>query len=144
SGRSIAARTLGLDLTSRVRRIGLLTGGERLDALAAADVLVYPSRDEVFGLVAAEALICGTPVVVCDDNGWGELVAEVGGGLFTPYGNVERLASAIAAVLAAPQLWRPQAAAAGQCVRAQLGSADICERLERLYRTVLSEQAGAA
>ena len=144
SGRSIAALTLALDLTSRVRRIGLLTGGERLDALAAADVLVYPSRDEVFGLVAAEALVCGTPVVVCDDNGCGELVAEVGGGLSTPYGNVERLASAIAAVLAAPQFWRRQAAAAGQRVRAQLGSADICERLERLYRTVLSEQAGAA
>ncbi len=144
SGDSVTALTRSLGLDARVRRLGLLTGAQRLDALAAANVLVYPSRDEVFGLVAAEALLCGTPVVVCDDNGCGELVAEVGGGLPTPYGDAERLAAAVAAVLAAPRIWRPQAAAAGERVRAQFGSAIICERLERLYRTVLSEQVDAA
>ena len=107
-------------------------------------MLVYPSRDEVFGLVAAEALVCGTPVVVCDDNGCGELVAEVGGGVSTPYGDCERLAAAITGLLAAPQHWRQQAAAAGERVRARFGATTICERLEQLYRTVLSEHAGAA
>ena len=70
-----------LGLGERVVRPGLLRGRDRLEALAAADVVVYPSRDEVFGLVPLEALLCGTPVVVCDDSGCGEVIATVGGGL---------------------------------------------------------------
>ena len=144
TGRMADALTAALGLASRVRRIGLLTGAERLDALAAADVVVYPSRDEVFGLVAAEALLCGTPVVVCNDNGCGELVTEVGGGLTTPYGDWVLLAGAIDSVLAAPYFWGERAAVAGDRVRARFGTRGICERLEQLYRAVLSEHAGAA
>ena len=68
-----------LGLGSRVRFRGLLRGGERLAALAAADVVAYAGRDEVFGLVALESLLCGTPVVVANDCGCGEVVAGVGG-----------------------------------------------------------------
>jgi glycosyltransferase involved in cell wall biosynthesis len=144
TGRMLDALTQALRLTPRVRRIGLLIGAERLDALAAADVVVYPSRDEVFGLVAAEALLCGTPVVVCDDNGCGELVTGSDGGLTVPYGDPEQLALAIDRVLAAPRMWRERAAAAGDRVRARFGTISICDQLETLYRTVLSERAGAA
>ena len=73
-----------LGLTTRVIRAGLLTGETRLDALAAANVVVYPSRDEIFGLVPLEALLCGTPVVVCDDSGCGEVISATGGGLVVP------------------------------------------------------------
>src|SRR6266542_504082 len=70
-----------LGLQRRVFMTGLLAGPVRLAALAAADVVVYPSRDEIFGLVPLEALLCGTPVVVCDDSGCGEIVTSVGGGV---------------------------------------------------------------
>ena len=33
-------------------------------ALADANLLVYPGRDEIFGLVPLEALLCDTPVIV--------------------------------------------------------------------------------
>jgi glycosyltransferase involved in cell wall biosynthesis len=144
TGRMLDTLTAALRLASRVRRTGLLIGAERLDALAAADIVVYPSRDEVFGLVAAEALLCHTPVVVCDDNGCGELVTDVGGGLTVPYGDPELLATAIDCVLESPQIWRERAAEAGDRVRARFGAVSICERLEHLYRAVLSELAGAA
>ena len=49
---------------------------DRLDALAASEVVVYPSRDEVFGLVAVEALMCGTPVIVGNDSGCGEIICS--------------------------------------------------------------------
>ena len=143
-GYDIRALTLALGLGARVRRLGLLTGSERLDALAAANVVVYPSRDEVFGLVAAESLLCATPVIVCDDNGCGELVDAVGGGLSTRFGDAKGLAQAITAVLSASHVWRPRAAEAGERVRRLFGSAPICEGLECLYRNVLAEEAGAA
>ena len=53
---------------------GLLRASERLEALADADVVVYPSQDEIFGLVPLEALLSGTPVIVADDSGCGEVV----------------------------------------------------------------------
>jgi glycosyltransferase involved in cell wall biosynthesis len=41
---------------------GTLHGPELASAYAAADVLVFPSRTDTFGLVMIEALACGTPV----------------------------------------------------------------------------------
>jgi glycosyltransferase involved in cell wall biosynthesis len=42
--------------------MGALHGAELASAYAAADVLVFPSRTDTFGLVMIEALACGTPV----------------------------------------------------------------------------------
>lgn len=41
---------------------GPLTGAALAGAYAGADVLVFPSRTDTFGLVMIEALACGTPV----------------------------------------------------------------------------------
>ena len=41
---------------------GLLNGPALAAHLAAADVFVFPSRTDTFGLVQLEALACGTPV----------------------------------------------------------------------------------
>ncbi|MGB2717612.1 MAG: glycosyltransferase [Vicinamibacterales bacterium] len=136
-----------LNLDHRVTRTGLLQGAERLDALAAATVVVYPSRDEVFGLVAVEALMCGSPVVVCNDSGCGEIIAEVGGGLRVPYGDAVQLAAAIRSVLDSPDPWRVRAQAASGLVRERFGSTHVCAQLEALYQEVLLEsspRSGAA
>lgn len=138
SGPTVDALIASLGVGSRTRRLGLLRGGERLDALAAADVVVYPSRDEVFGLVAVEALLCGTPVVVCNDNGCGEVVGRVGGGHIVPCGDAETLAGAIESILQAPDLWRRRARSAAGRIRDQFSSTVVCEGLERLYHDVLA------
>jgi glycosyltransferase involved in cell wall biosynthesis len=67
-----------------------------------AALLVLPSRQEGFGLVAAEALACGVPVVTTPSGGPEELVRDSGGGAvlsgFTP----EELAGTAAGLLEAP------------------------------------------
>jgi glycosyltransferase involved in cell wall biosynthesis len=45
-----------------VRFLGALAGDALASAYAGADVLVFPSRTDTFGLVMIEALACGTPV----------------------------------------------------------------------------------
>jgi glycosyltransferase involved in cell wall biosynthesis len=130
------AAELGLD--DRVFFTGLLRGSERLEALADADVLVYPSADEVFGLVPLEALLAGTPVVVADDSGCGELIGKVGGGLVTPLGDAEALAVAVRKVLAAPDDWRHRAAAAAAVVRQRYGGTTVAAELDALYHDVLA------
>ena len=42
--------------------VGYKLGKELVDWLSLADVFVFPSRTETFGLVALEALACGIPV----------------------------------------------------------------------------------
>lgn len=84
-----------LGVADRAVFTGVVEGAKRCEALTAADVVVYPSRDEIFGLVPLEALLCGTPVVVSDDCGCGEVVGRVGGGRVVGYGDAEAIARAI-------------------------------------------------
>jgi glycosyltransferase involved in cell wall biosynthesis/O-antigen/teichoic acid export membrane protein len=55
-----------LGIAERVRFIGRLAAADRFEWLAGADLVVMPSRYETFGMVAAEALAVGTPVVAFD------------------------------------------------------------------------------
>jgi glycosyltransferase involved in cell wall biosynthesis len=126
-----------LKLERRVRRVGLLQGRDRLDALAAAALVVYPSKHEVFGLVPLEALMCGTPVIVGSDSGCGEVIADVGGGVSIAYGDAAGLRSAIASMLEAADVWRDRARAARERVLERFSSPLVCARLESLYRDVL-------
>ncbi len=124
-------RTLGLE--SRTIFTGLLRGRERLEALADADVVVYPSEHEIFGLVALESLLSGTPVIVADDSGCGEIVRAVGGGEVVPLGDVDALARAIDGVLDDPCRWRAAATAAAPRIRASYGDDVVCAQTEALY-----------
>ena len=117
---------------ARTRFLGLLQGPERLDLLADADVVVYPSEHEIFGLVPFEALLMGTPVVVSDDSGCGEVLQQVGGGLVVS-GREAELARAIETVMGQQDYWRAAAQTAALQVRQRFGAATIGARLEELY-----------
>lgn len=57
-------------------------GGETLaSAYAGADVFVFPSRTDTFGLVVIEALSCGTPVAAFPVPGPGDIVTDGAGAL---------------------------------------------------------------
>jgi glycosyltransferase involved in cell wall biosynthesis len=139
AGAAIGSLVRSLGLERRVLRPGLLTGTARLDALAAANVVIYPSRDEIFGLVPLEALLCGTPVVVCGDSGCGEVIGATGGGLVVPHGNRQALADAIESILTSERLWRRRAAVAGDVARQVFGADVVCRQLEALYAEVVTE-----
>lgn len=67
-------------LEKRVHFIGFISGQEKSEAYHAAQMLVIPSRLEAMSIVALEAGICCTPIVMTDQCGFSELV-EAGGGL---------------------------------------------------------------
>ena len=54
---------------------GTLTGGALASAYRAADALVFPSLTDTFGLVAVEALACGTPVAALPAPGPADILA---------------------------------------------------------------------
>lgn len=75
---------------------------------AAADVVVQPSHGEGFGLVAAEAVLLGRPLVATDSGGVRDLVERE---LLVPVGDVRALATRIELALTDPDLPAVQRAA---------------------------------
>jgi glycosyltransferase involved in cell wall biosynthesis len=131
-----AVRRLGLD--ARTRFTGLVAGPARYVALSAADIVVYPSHDEAFGLVPLEALQCGTPVIVSDDSGCGEIIGAIGGGMLVPQGDPQALATAISAMLDDLPAWREKAEAAGTEASRRFQPDLVAARLEEVYREAIA------
>jgi glycosyltransferase involved in cell wall biosynthesis len=59
---------------------GMLTGNRKWGAFSAAEAFVLPSHQENFGIAVAEALACGTPVLISNEvNIWREIEADGAG-----------------------------------------------------------------
>jgi glycosyltransferase involved in cell wall biosynthesis len=63
----------------QVRFLGYLDGEDKSNAYHAADLVVIPSRQEAMSIVAVEAGITGTTILITDQCGFDE-VATIGGG----------------------------------------------------------------
>ena len=61
---------------SKARFLGEKTGKDLTSHLAAADVFVFPSRTDTFGVVQLEALACGTPVAAFPVTGPLDVIAD--------------------------------------------------------------------
>jgi glycosyltransferase involved in cell wall biosynthesis len=103
---------------------------------ADADVFVLASRNESFGMVAAEAAACGVPTVVTDHCGVAETLGE--SALVVPC-TIEGIREAIAQLLATPELRARLAAAGPEVARANSWDAMV-ERQVELYRQVLTDR----
>ena len=69
-----------------------------------ADISVFPSTYEPFGIVALEAMLSGTPVVVSDIGGLNEIVEHGVDGMKSYAGNPNSLADSILGLLYNPAL----------------------------------------
>lgn len=74
----------GAGVEDRVHWPGMLTGDAKWGAFYAAEAFILPSHQENFGIAVAEALACGTPVLLADKVNIAEDVANDGAGLMEP------------------------------------------------------------
>ena len=68
----------------QVHFTGWRTGAALAAAYRAADVFVFPSRTDTFGLVLLEAMACGTPVAAYPVMGPLDVVGDSAGGVLSP------------------------------------------------------------
>ena len=99
--REIAKR---LGCADRLHITGRIDNDELVRRYQRASLVVVPSRYEGFGLAAVEAMACGTPVVACAAGAMTEVVGATGGGVLVPPNEPRALASAIADLMARPEI----------------------------------------
>lgn len=86
-----------LGISKYISFTGGLTDTEIVSLMNAADIFVFPSLYEGFGLPPLEAMACGTPVVASNAGALPEVVGDAA--LLVNPENVEDIASAIERVL---------------------------------------------
>jgi glycosyltransferase involved in cell wall biosynthesis len=95
------ARELGI--ADRVDVIGRIPVEDLVRRYRRAAVVAVPSRFEGFGLPAAEAMACGTPVVATRGGALPEVVAAGGGGIVVDRDSPEAMARGLSELLAQPE-----------------------------------------
>jgi glycosyltransferase involved in cell wall biosynthesis len=109
--------------------------------LAIADLLLFPSAGESFGLAALEAMACETPVVGYRAGGLPEVVADGETGLLCPLGDTRALGDAALRILGDPELQQSMGRAARKRAVDLFAADNIVPRYEQIYRSMLERSA---
>jgi N-acetyl-alpha-D-glucosaminyl L-malate synthase BshA len=126
-------------LLPRVRFLGEILSAESI--AAAADVALFPSESESFGLAALEAMACGVPVVATDVGGLPEVVAHGETGYLHPVGDVDGMAADVRRLLEDEPLRRRMGAAALERATQRFSLESAVASHEQIYARLLGETA---
>lgn len=119
-----------------VNYLGVLSQQELAEVYAGADVFVFPSKTDTFGLVLLEALACGTPIAAYPVTGPIDVLGSGGAGAMN-----EDLREAC---LAALRIDRADARAWAERFSWSAASVQFANNLKPKGQTVLSEHSAAA
>ena len=95
----LKAQVNAMGISQKVCFTGYLNGKDVQKMYKAADIAVFPSTYEPFGIVALEAMLSENPVVVSDIGGLNEIVQHRENGMKTYCGNPNSIADSILELL---------------------------------------------
>jgi D-inositol-3-phosphate glycosyltransferase len=126
-----------LGITDLVTFLGARDQDKLHHYYSAAEMVIMPSHYESFGMVALEAMACGTPVIASEVGGLAHLVRNGKNGLHVPNGNPVELAKAIARLVDDHELRERLGQRAHQYAQ-QYSWECIADRIQALYRKALA------
>ena len=132
-------RARALDLANAVRFLGRVDDVAEL--LAAADVVVMPSRQEGLGVAALEAMAAAVPVIASRVGGLPEAVRDGETGLLVAADDPTALAAAIARLAADRALATGLGAAGAARVRQRFTMTGMADATLALYRRLVETAA---
>lgn len=100
---------------------------------SAADIVVMPSLYESFGMVALEAMACGTPVVASDVGGLSFVVRDGETGFLVPEGDPRALADILGHLICEPEL-RDRLGKRGIEIAREYAWTRIADQIEEIYQ----------
>lgn len=129
-------RALELGVNNQVYFTGYVDDRVRNSLYKCADIAVFPSLYEPFGIVALEAMATNTPVIVSEAGGLSEIVRHGENGLKFYFGNVQSLADNIINLLEHPELAHDLKSKASMEICEKYSWEKIAEKTEGLYGQV--------
>ena len=132
-GREAATENLANGVT--VQHLPMASPREVAAWFQGADLFVHSAPEEIFGLVLAEALACGTPVIASAVGGVPEVIHHEEDGLLVPPREPVAYAHAIEKLLASPELRTASGQAGAARARKEFG----VERMVRSYAEWIDE-----
>lgn len=127
----LAAR---LGVHQRIRFLGWR--GDRGALYAAADICVYPSREEPFGNVVVEAWSCRVPLITTRTAGPSWLATDGEDAVFVPVDEPGALAAAIRRVLGSPELRQKLVATGARRIAGEFSQEAVVGRYAHLFQTL--------
>lgn len=128
-----------MGLAQQVIFTGFISDDDRDRLYHVADLAVFPSIYEPFGIVALEAMAAGCPVVVSATGGLAEVVRHEATGLTVAPNDAAALAAGILATLQRPEQARERAACALRDVTAHYSWASVAAQTAAVYQRTYDE-----
>jgi len=126
-------------LTNEIQFIGPVENDRKWEVYSESDLFVHPSFSENFGIVVAEALASGLPVITTTGTPWAELDEFDCGWWVNP--NVEDLSSAIEEALNLSDDQRQKMGARGKkLIEKKYSWKAIALEMQKLYQLILTEE----
>ncbi len=127
-----------LPASPNLRNLGTVPYSQMPQVYQAADILLFPTVREGFGLAAAEAMSCGLPVIATDCSSLPELVVHGRGGYLCELGNAEEFAARINDLANSPALCREM----GEFNRARVEKKFTTDRMVQQYMELFEQVSG--
>ena len=131
------ARNLGLG--NKIYFTGYLDSKQVQKMYKCADVAVFPSTYEPFGIVALEAMLAGVPTVVSDVGGLNEIINHGVDGMKSYTGNPNSIADSVTALLKDHQLAANVSKKAKQKVKEQFNWEKIAQDTHFTYEKAICQ-----
>lgn len=128
-----------MGIADKVYFTGYLNSKDVTKMYKCADVAVFPSTYEPFGIVALEGMLSGTPVVVSDVGGLNEIVEHGVNGMKSYAGNPNSLADSILSLLFDPALCANVAKKARTKVKENYNWAKIAQDTHFTYQKAICQ-----
>jgi 1,2-diacylglycerol 3-alpha-glucosyltransferase len=123
-------------LGSRLHLTGVLEGEEVADAYAAMDIFAFSSKSETQGLVVAEAMAAGVPVVALDAPGAREVVKDGVNGRLLSEEDEKVFAEALLWAARRPSGFRKRLQRAARATAARFSMEKCARRALRFYEAL--------
>ena len=129
-------------LSSRVHFTGRLSNEQLVRIYNQAEIVVSPSLYEGFGLPAAEAMACGTPVIATTGGAFPAVIDHDKTGWLVPPGDAKALADAIRKLMDDKQLRDRLSKASRKSILARFSWRKAAEETLAVYEKMLEAKRG--
>lgn len=133
----LKAQADSMGLSNKVYFTGYLNSKQVQKIYKCADVAVFPSTYEPFGIVALEGMLAGVPTVVSDVGGLNEIVDHGVNGMKSYAGNPNSIADSVLAVLYDQQLATNISKKAKQKVKEEFNWTKIAQDTHYTYEKAI-------